>query len=80
EKFDLMATAGDIDEIKDVYANYVLMANLQQASTSEQYTKLLKPISKPHQVQQNDNNVIPDASSVEQSGGTVDQIPVTATI
>ncbi|GJR40794.1 hypothetical protein Tco_1216478 [Tanacetum coccineum] len=34
EEFDLMAAAGDIDEIKDVNANYVLMANLQQASTS----------------------------------------------
>ncbi|GKC24284.1 uncharacterized mitochondrial protein-like protein [Tanacetum coccineum] len=34
EEFDLMAAAGDIDEIKDVNANCVLMANLQQASTS----------------------------------------------
>ncbi|GKF94916.1 hypothetical protein Tco_0284616, partial [Tanacetum coccineum] len=34
EEFDLMAAAGDIDEIEDVNANYVLMANLQQASTS----------------------------------------------
>nr|GEW77461.1 hypothetical protein [Tanacetum cinerariifolium] len=44
----------------------------------EQYTKLLKPIHKPHQVQQNDNNVISEVSSVEQDGGTVDQHPVTA--
>nr|GEW33239.1 integrase, catalytic region, zinc finger, CCHC-type, peptidase aspartic, catalytic [Tanacetum cinerariifolium] len=32
EEFDLMATAGDIDEIKEVNANCILMTNLQQAS------------------------------------------------
>ncbi|GJU67842.1 hypothetical protein Tco_1254101 [Tanacetum coccineum] len=41
----------------------------------EQYTELLKPIPEPHQVQQNDNNIISEVSSVEQSGGTVDQHP-----
>ncbi|GKB34024.1 hypothetical protein Tco_0878966, partial [Tanacetum coccineum] len=34
EEFDLMATAADLDEIKEVNANCILMANLQQASTS----------------------------------------------
>nr|GEX21168.1 hypothetical protein [Tanacetum cinerariifolium] len=34
EEFDLMAAAADIDEIKEVNANCILMANLQQASTS----------------------------------------------
>nr|GEX35000.1 hypothetical protein [Tanacetum cinerariifolium] len=34
EEFDLMAAATDLDEIKEVNANYILMANLQQASTS----------------------------------------------
>ncbi|GJY58024.1 hypothetical protein Tco_0457916 [Tanacetum coccineum] len=34
EEFDLMVAAGDLDEIKEVNANYILMANLQQASTS----------------------------------------------
>nr|GEZ94997.1 hypothetical protein [Tanacetum cinerariifolium] len=33
EEFDLMATAADLDEIKEVNANCILMANLQQAST-----------------------------------------------
>ncbi|GJR32019.1 hypothetical protein Tco_1108251 [Tanacetum coccineum] len=111
EEFDLMAAAADLDEIEEVNANCILMANLQQASTSgtqtdkapiydsdgsaevqisnncynndifnmftqeEQYTELLKPIPKPHQVQQNDSNVISEVSSVEQSGGTVDQHP-----
>nr|GFA77931.1 hypothetical protein [Tanacetum cinerariifolium] len=34
EEYDLMAATGDIDEIKEVNANCILMANLQQASTS----------------------------------------------
>ncbi|GJV31214.1 hypothetical protein Tco_1391614 [Tanacetum coccineum] len=34
EEFDLMVAVGDIDEIKEVNANCILMANLQQASTS----------------------------------------------
>nr|GEW08182.1 hypothetical protein [Tanacetum cinerariifolium] len=112
EEFDLMVAAADLDEIKKVNANYILMANLQQASTSgtptdkapvydsdgsaevhiyedsydneifnmftqeEQYTKLLKPILESHQVPQNDNNVISEVTSVEQSGGTVEQYPV----
>nr|GEU88396.1 integrase, catalytic region, zinc finger, CCHC-type, peptidase aspartic, catalytic [Tanacetum cinerariifolium] len=102
----------DLDEIEEVNANCILMANLQQASTSgtqtdkalvydsdesaevhnyenwynneifnmftqaEQYTELLEPILKPHQVPQNDNNVISEGSSVEQSEGTVEQHPV----
>nr|GEY59786.1 reverse transcriptase domain-containing protein [Tanacetum cinerariifolium] len=34
EEFDFMATAGDLDEIEEVNANCILMANLQHASTS----------------------------------------------
>ncbi|GKD77883.1 gag-pol polyprotein, partial [Tanacetum coccineum] len=34
EEFDLMAVAADLDEIEEVNANCILMANLQQASTS----------------------------------------------
>nr|GEY23378.1 hypothetical protein [Tanacetum cinerariifolium] len=109
EEFDLMAAAADLNEIEEVNANCILMANLQQASTSgtqtdkapiydsdglakvheyencydneifnmftqeEQYTELLKPIPEPHQVPQNDNNVIPEVASKEQSRGTVEQ-------
>nr|GFB70019.1 hypothetical protein [Tanacetum cinerariifolium] len=101
----------DLDEIEKVNANCILMANLQQASTSgtktdkapvydsdgstevhkyedcydndifnmftqeEQYTKLLEPIPESHQVPQNDNNVISEVTSVEQSEGTVEQHP-----
>nr|GEZ96571.1 hypothetical protein [Tanacetum cinerariifolium] len=39
----------------------------------EQYTELLEPIPEPHQVPQNDNNVISEATSMEQSRGTVEQ-------
>nr|GEX36689.1 hypothetical protein [Tanacetum cinerariifolium] len=109
EEFDLMAAAADLDEIEEVNANCILMANLQQASTSgtqtdkapvydsdgsaevhdyencndneifsmftqeEQYTELLEPIPEPHQVPQNDNNVISEVTSMEQSGETVEQ-------
>nr|GFD05704.1 hypothetical protein [Tanacetum cinerariifolium] len=34
EEYDLMAATVDQDEIKEVNANCILMANLQQASTS----------------------------------------------
>nr|GEZ53842.1 hypothetical protein [Tanacetum cinerariifolium] len=34
EEYDLMAAAADIDEIEEFNANCILMANLQQASTS----------------------------------------------
>nr|GEV19943.1 hypothetical protein [Tanacetum cinerariifolium] len=56
EEFDLMATASDLDEIKE-------------------YTELLEPKPKPHQVQQNDSNVNSAIFSVEQYGGTVEQHP-----
>ncbi|GJT09386.1 putative ribonuclease H-like domain-containing protein [Tanacetum coccineum] len=111
EEFDLMDAAADLDENEEVNANCILMANLQQASTSgtqtnrapvydsdrstevhhlkncynddifnmctqeEQYTELLEPIPEPHQVQQNNSNVISEVSSVEQDGGTAEQHP-----
>nr|GFC23385.1 hypothetical protein [Tanacetum cinerariifolium] len=34
EEYDLIAAAADLDEIEEVNANYILIANLQQASTS----------------------------------------------
>ncbi|GJY75760.1 hypothetical protein Tco_0480876 [Tanacetum coccineum] len=113
EEFNLMAAAAGLDKIEEVNANCILMANLQQASTSgtqtdkapiydsngsaevhnydnyydneifnmftqeEKYTELLEPIPEPHQVQQNDSNVISEVSSMEQNGGIVDQHPAT---
>nr|GFB12592.1 hypothetical protein [Tanacetum cinerariifolium] len=74
EEYDLMVAASDLDEIEEDNANCILMANLQQASTSEeQYTELLEPITESHQVPQNDNDVIFEDTSVEQGGETVEQ-------
>nr|GEY10204.1 hypothetical protein [Tanacetum cinerariifolium] len=96
----------DLDEIEEVNANCILMANLQQASTSgtqidkatvydsdgsyevhnyencydneifnmftqeEQYIELLEPIPEPHQVPQNDNNVISEDTTRGTSANT----------
>ncbi|GKB69809.1 hypothetical protein Tco_0931221, partial [Tanacetum coccineum] len=70
----------DSDGTSEVPNSYNCYDNelFNMSTQEEQYTELLEPISEPHQVQQNDSNVIPDASSVEQSGGTVDQNPATA--
>nr|GFC83806.1 hypothetical protein [Tanacetum cinerariifolium] len=74
EEYDLMAAAANLDEIEEVNANYILMANLQQASSSEeQYTELLEPIPEPQQVPHNDNNVISEVTNVEQDGEIVEQ-------
>nr|GEV72781.1 integrase, catalytic region, zinc finger, CCHC-type, peptidase aspartic, catalytic [Tanacetum cinerariifolium] len=72
KEFDYMAAAGDLDEIEEVNANCISMANLQQASTSEQYTDLHEPIPEPQLVPQNDNHVTFVAPSMVQSVGTVE--------
>nr|GFD20279.1 hypothetical protein [Tanacetum cinerariifolium] len=54
----VQGNAADLDEIKEVNANCILMGNLQQASSS---------------VPQNDNEVISKVTGVEQDGGTVEQ-------
>nr|GEX43773.1 hypothetical protein [Tanacetum cinerariifolium] len=62
----------DIDEIEDINANCMLMANLQEASTlSIQIGKAL--VYDSDGTSENDSYVIPDASSVEQSGGILNQ-------
>nr|GFB33387.1 hypothetical protein [Tanacetum cinerariifolium] len=81
-----MAAAADLDEIEEVNANCILMANLQKASSSgtqtdstpvydtdgsAEYTELLKPILEPQQVPQNDNKVISKVTDVEQDRETV---------
>nr|GFD17751.1 hypothetical protein [Tanacetum cinerariifolium] len=85
KEFVLMAAVADLDEIEEVNENRILMANLQQVSTSSTYSdkapiydteglaKLLEPIPEPHQEQQNDSNVTSVVSSVEQGGGIVEQ-------
>ncbi|GJY84871.1 hypothetical protein Tco_0498897 [Tanacetum coccineum] len=56
---------------KNCYDNDIFNMFTQE----EQYTELLEPILESHKVPQNDSNVISKVSSVEQSGGTVEQHP-----
>nr|GEZ69808.1 hypothetical protein [Tanacetum cinerariifolium] len=87
EEFDFMAAAGNLDEIEEVNANCILMANLQHASTSgtqldkasiyemdgsAEYIDLLERIPEPQLVPQNDNHVTSVAPSMVQSEGTVE--------
>nr|GEV78101.1 retrovirus-related Pol polyprotein from transposon TNT 1-94 [Tanacetum cinerariifolium] len=87
EEFDFMAATGNLDEIEEVNANCILMANLQHASISgtqldkapvydtdgsAEYTDLLEPIPEPQLVPQNDNLVTSVAPSMVQSRGTVE--------
>nr|GEX81946.1 hypothetical protein [Tanacetum cinerariifolium] len=46
EEFDLMDAASDLDEIEEVNANCILMANLQQASTSAKFVGDFKSLAK----------------------------------
>ncbi|GKC99671.1 integrase, catalytic region, zinc finger, CCHC-type containing protein, partial [Tanacetum coccineum] len=80
---------GAYEETERANANCTLENNLQQASTSgtqsdkapvydsDGSAELLEPIPESHQVPQNDSNVISEVSSVEQSGGIVEQHPAT---
>ncbi|GJT91216.1 hypothetical protein Tco_1080061 [Tanacetum coccineum] len=67
---------GDFDKIEEVNANCILMANLHKHRHWRAYT-VYSPIPEPHQVQQNDSNVISAVSSVVQGGGTVEKHPAT---
>ncbi|GKC38419.1 hypothetical protein Tco_1050803, partial [Tanacetum coccineum] len=84
EEFDLMAAAVDLDEIEEVNANCILMANLQQASTSG--TQIDKaPVydsdgSTKLELHDNcyNNEIFNMFTQEEQTrGGTVEQHPVT---
>nr|GEX20405.1 hypothetical protein [Tanacetum cinerariifolium] len=65
EEYDLMAVAADLDEIEEVNANCILMANLQQASTSGTQTDS-PPVYDTDGSAENDNVVISEDSSVAQ--------------
>ncbi|GKA37145.1 hypothetical protein Tco_0723710 [Tanacetum coccineum] len=81
---------GAYKETERANANCTLESNLQQASISgtqsdkapiydsDRSAKLLEPIPESYQVPQNDSNVISEVSSVEQSGGTIEQHPATS--
>nr|GFB38293.1 hypothetical protein [Tanacetum cinerariifolium] len=74
EEYDLMAAAADLDEIEEVNANCILMANLQQASTSGTQS-VSAPVYDTDGSAKNDNDVISEDTSVEQGGETVEQYP-----
>ncbi|GKE48105.1 hypothetical protein Tco_1479363, partial [Tanacetum coccineum] len=62
----------NLDEIEEVNANCILMANLQHASTSGTLSNKA-PIYDSDGSAKNDSNVTSAVSSVEQGGGTVEQ-------
>nr|GFC62959.1 hypothetical protein [Tanacetum cinerariifolium] len=72
EEYDLMAAAADLDEIEEVNANCILMANLQQASSSGTQTNSA-PVYDSDESAENDNEVISEVTDVEQDGDTVEQ-------
>nr|GEV06596.1 hypothetical protein [Tanacetum cinerariifolium] len=74
EEYDLMTTVVDLDEIEEVNANCILMANLQQASTSGNQTDSA-PVYDSDGSAENDNDVISKDTGVEQGGETVEQHP-----
>nr|GEU88715.1 retrovirus-related Pol polyprotein from transposon TNT 1-94 [Tanacetum cinerariifolium] len=61
--------SAEVHLFKNCYDNDIFNVFTQE----EQYTELLEPIPKPHQVRQNDSNVISEVSSVEQGEGTIEQ-------
>nr|GEV26534.1 ribonuclease H-like domain-containing protein [Tanacetum cinerariifolium] len=67
EEYDLMAIAADLDEIEEVNANCILMANLQQASTSGTQTDNA-PVY--------DTDGSAEDTIVEQGGEIVEQHPI----
>nr|GFC76140.1 hypothetical protein [Tanacetum cinerariifolium] len=64
--------SAEVHNYEDCYDNDISNMFTQE----EQYTELLKPIPESHQEPQNDNNVISEVTSMEQSGRTVEQHPV----
>nr|GEZ91040.1 hypothetical protein [Tanacetum cinerariifolium] len=72
EEYDLMAAAANLDEIEEVNANCILMANLQQALTSGTQSDNA-PVYDSDRSAENDNDVISEDTSVEQGGETVEQ-------
>nr|GEY70634.1 hypothetical protein [Tanacetum cinerariifolium] len=61
----------EVHNYEDCYDNEIFNMFTQK----EQYTELLEPFPKSHQVPQNDNNVISEVTNVEQSGKRVEQHP-----
>nr|GEU84344.1 hypothetical protein [Tanacetum cinerariifolium] len=75
-EFDFMAAVGTCEEIEEVNANYTLIENLQQPSTSGTQTDKA-PVYDSDGSAENDGNVILAESSMDPSGETVEQHPAT---
>nr|GEZ49644.1 Gag-Pol polyprotein [Tanacetum cinerariifolium] len=71
KEFDLIASIGDLDEIKEVNANCILMANLQQAPTS---------ITQTDKAPVYDSNGSAEAQSVDLKGKSKDTSCVSDTL
>nr|GFA36917.1 hypothetical protein [Tanacetum cinerariifolium] len=74
EEYDLMATATDLDEIEEVNANCILMANLQQASISGTQADSA-PVYDTDGSAEKNNDIISEDTGVEQGGEIVEQHP-----
>ncbi|GJV91623.1 hypothetical protein Tco_1539436 [Tanacetum coccineum] len=61
----------EVHEYDNCYNNEIFNMFTQE----EQYIELLEPIPEPHQIQQNDNDVISAVSNVEQDGGIIEEHP-----
>nr|GEW83275.1 RNA helicase, ATP-dependent, SK12/DOB1 protein [Tanacetum cinerariifolium] len=72
EEYDLMAAAVDLDDIEEVNANCILMANLQQASTSGTQSDST-PVYDTDGSTENDNDVVSEVTGVELGGEIVEQ-------
>nr|GFD20523.1 hypothetical protein [Tanacetum cinerariifolium] len=79
EEYDLMAATADLDEIEEVNANCILMANMQQASTSGTQTDSapvydsdgLAEVHENYDENCDDNEIFNMFTQVEQGGKTV---------
>nr|GFC20179.1 hypothetical protein [Tanacetum cinerariifolium] len=74
EEYDLMVGAADLDDIEEVNANCILMANLQQASTSGTQSNST-PVYDTDGSVENDNDVVSEVTGVEQGGEIIEQHP-----
>nr|GFA61173.1 hypothetical protein [Tanacetum cinerariifolium] len=75
-------TSNEWESIESYYHRFLKLMNdlkrnkhFPEKIAKEQYTELLEPIPESHQVPQNDNDVISEVTSVEQSGDTIEQHP-----
>nr|GFA05629.1 hypothetical protein [Tanacetum cinerariifolium] len=72
EEFDKVE---ETDQLRYMTMKIEMNEIFNMFTQKEQYTELLEPIPESHQVPQNDNNVISEVTSVEQSRETVEQHP-----